>query len=172
MREGAGERPRDAGRRLGASIHHYGWVPAFCLWVAFVWGRSLVRGPESSLESSRVVAVVAPILNALGIAGEAGMGFAVQKAAHFLEYAVLGALGVPAFLWPARDGRRPRWLGPLVVALVPVVDETIQLFVPGREASPRDVLIDLCGAAVGTLVAALVSRRRGAERPAEGAARR
>ena len=164
MREGMGESSRSAHGRLGTSAHHKGWVLAFFLWVAFVWGHSLVKGPESSLESSRVVAIVAPLLNALGITGEAAMSFAVRKTAHFLEYAVLGALGVPAFLRPAQKGRLPHWLGPLVVALIPVADETIQRFVPGRESSPRDVLIDLCGAAVGTLVVILVSRVRESRR--------
>ena len=167
MREGMGESSRSACGRLGTSTHHKRWVLVFCLWVVFVWGHSLVQGPESSLESSRVVAIVAPLLNALGITGEAAMSFAVRKTAHFLEYAVLGALSVPAFLVPAREGKLPRWLGPLVVALVPVADETIQRFVPGRESSPRDVLIDLCGAATGTLVALFVSRHR-AQRRADG----
>lgn len=164
MREGMGESSRSAYGRLGTSTHQKRWVLAFCLWVAFVWGHSLVQGPESSLESSRVVAVVAPLLNALGITGEAAMSFAVRKTAHFLEYTVLGCLSVPAFLRPAINGRLPRWLGPLVVALIPVADETIQRFVPGRESSPRDVLIDLCGAAVGMLFALLVSRGRESRR--------
>ena len=81
----------------------------------------------------------------------------MRKTAHFLEYAVLGVLAVPTFLVPA-SRRLPRWLGPLVVILVPMADETIQRFVPGRESSPRDVLIDLCGAAAGTFVAILVTR--------------
>lgn len=157
--------------RLGTSTHHKRWVLVFCLWVAFVWGHSLVQGPQSSLESSRVVAVVAPLLNALGITGEADMSFAVRKAAHFLEYAVLGMLAVPTFALPAREGRLPRWLWPLVVVLIPVADETIQRFVPGRESSPRDVLIDLCGAAFGTLVVLLVSRHRVARRMDGGVSR-
>lgn len=164
MRWEAGEPTGAANGRLGSSAHHRRWVLAFCLWVAFVWGHSLVQGPQSSLESSRVVALVAPLLNALGISGEAAMSFAVRKTAHFLEYTVLGVLSVPALLLPAREGRYPRWLDPLVVVLVPAADETIQRFVPGRESSPRDVLIDLCGAAAGTLIALLVSRQRARRR--------
>lgn len=99
------------------------------------------------------------------------MSFAVRKTAHFLEYAVLGMLAVPTFLVPARKGRLPRWLGPLVVALIPVADETIQRFVPGRESSPRDVLIDLCGAAFGMLVVHLVSHGRASHRTKDGGTR-
>ena len=164
IRRPVGEPTSSANERLGSSAHHRRWVLAFCLWVAFVWGHSLVQGPQSSLESSRVVALVAPLLNALGISGEAAMSFAVRKTAHFLEYTVLGVLSVPALLLPAREGRYPRWLDPLVVVLVPAADETIQRFVPGRESSPRDVLIDLCGAAAGTLIALLVSRQRARRR--------
>ncbi|MCR5392866.1 MAG: VanZ family protein [Olsenella sp.] len=157
--------------RLGTSAHQRWWALAFCLWIAFIWGHSIVQGPESSLESSRVVAIVAPLLKAIGITGESAMTFAVRKTAHFLEYAVLGVLGFPAFLPQAREGRLPRWLGPLVVALIPVADETIQRFVPGRESSPRDVLIDLCGAAVGALLALLVSRCTSARRASDSSSR-
>ena len=171
MRRKSGESTVSKDGRLGASTHHKRWVLVFCLWVAFVWGHSLVQGPQSSLESSRVVAVVAPLLNALGITGEAAMSFVVRKTAHFLEYAVLGMLAVPTFLVPAREGRLPRWLGPLVAALIPVADETIQRFVPGRESSPRDVLIDLCGAAFGMLVVLLVSHGRASHRTKDGGTR-
>ncbi|MCH3947584.1 MAG: VanZ family protein [Olsenella sp.] len=171
MREGMGKSSRSKDARLGTSTHHRRWVLVFFLWMAFVWGHSLVQGPASSLESSRVAAILAPLLNALGITGESAVTFAVRKTAHFLEYAVLGALGVPAFIRPAREGIVPRWLGPLVVALVPVADETIQRFVPGRESSPRDVLIDLCGAVVGTLVMGLVLRHKSSKHAAGGPSR-
>ena len=61
MRRKSGESTVSKDGRLGTSTHHRTWVLVFCLWVAFVWGHSLVQGPQSSLESSRVVAVVAPL---------------------------------------------------------------------------------------------------------------
>ncbi|WP_130811926.1 VanZ family protein [Olsenella sp. Marseille-P4559] len=169
MRDGMGESSDSAKERLGSSARHRWWALGFCLWVAFIWGHSLVQGPQSSAESAGVVAQVTPLLNALGITSEHAMTLAVRKTAHFLEYAVLGALAVPTLGLPARGGRAPRWLGPVAVALIPVVDETIQHFVPGREPSPCDVLIDLCGIAAGALVALLASRRRADRRTVGGA---
>ena len=69
------------------------------------------------------------------------LNFAVRKLAHFVEYAILGALA-----W--RADRR------LLVALgfamaVAVVDETQQAFTMFRTGSPFDVLLDCAGAATG-----------------------
>lgn len=128
------------------------WGVAFVLWIAFVWGRSLMQGPASSVESGRVVAVVRPVFVAAGVTDFDLITFIVRKSAHFSEYAVLGFLGRGLFSRLQDERGLPAWVGALAVALVPVADETIQLFVPGRSGSPRDVLIDLCGAALGTLV--------------------
>ena len=43
----------------------------------------------------------------------------------------------------------------LFIVCVPSLDETIQIFVPGRSSAVRDVFIDLAGAATGLLIAAL-----------------
>ena len=48
--------------------------------------------------------------------------------------------------------------------LAPVVDECIQRFVPGRSGQPTDVLIDLSGVLLGTLVALAVARAASARR--------
>jgi VanZ family protein len=44
------------------------------------------------------------------------------------------------------------WLPLLLAALNGATDETHQIFVPGREASVRDVLLDTCGAGLGLAV--------------------
>jgi VanZ family protein len=75
----------------------------------------------------------------------------VRKAAHVSEYSVLTVL-----VWRLVDSYRPTsdrtntWantrLTLLVVVLYAASDEFHQYFVPSREASIRDVLIDSCGA--------------------------
>ena len=136
------------------------WAVALVCWVAFVWGHSLVQGPESALESGRVVSLLRPLFEALGLVDEDVMTFLVRKYAHFSEYAVLGVLGHGLFSRLPAAGIRRRWPVVAAVALVPVADEFLQLFVPGRTGSVRDVAIDLAGALTGALVARLVSRRR------------
>lgn len=45
------------------------------------------------------------------------------------------------------------------------VDETIQLFVPGRSGEVRDMWIDFAGVALGTLIVlAIVNNKRGRKR--------
>lgn len=129
------------------------WTCALVLWVAFMWGHSLANGDASSLESSHAVAILRPILNALGIVGQHEMTYAVRKTAHFCEYALMGIL-----LW--QNGRVRRmdasrgsgWWVALALA-IPVCDEFIQSFVPGRSSMVSDVVLDFCGACFGLLVA-------------------
>lgn len=89
----------------------------------------------------------------------------VRKLAHATEYAVL------AWLWwralrgsVARDARLWGWkqacLALLLSALYAASDEFHQSFVPEREASVLDVVIDSYGAAVGLMVRWRVGRWR------------
>ena len=82
---------------------------------------------------------------------------AVRKCAHLTEYAILAVLIWRAF--SKRLGMEPcpwRWKHAgqalLLVVLYAATDEFHQLFVPTREGSILDVLIDTTGAAFGLLV--------------------
>ena len=130
-------------------------VTLVVLWVCFIWAHSLMDGTDSANESTRFVLFALPLLQRLGLSDIALATFVVRKCAHFSEYAMLGVLAF--FLCGSQPGVRPErwlWLSSLaVMAVTPIVDETIQLFVPGREGSVRDVLIDLAGACAGFLLA-------------------
>lgn len=148
------------------------WLAALVLWVAFVWGHSLVSGPHSSSESRFFVELLRPVFALAGVSDPDLMSFVVRKCAHFSEYTILGAIAwgnVRA--WRERAGRRSRAFLALS-AFVPFVDEAIQLLVPGRAGMFRDVLIDLSGLAVGVLVARVVTRGRDASREPSGGGRR
>ena len=125
------------------------------LWVCFIWAHSLMNGTDSANESTRFVLFALPLLQRLGLSDIALATFVVRKCAHVSEYAMLGVLAF--FLCRSQPGVRPErrlWLSSRVVmVMTPIVDETIQLFVPGREGSVRDVLIDLAGACAGFLLA-------------------
>ncbi len=127
-----------------------GWTIFLILWVLFIWGHSLVPGVDSSAESSRFVDMFYGVFVALGITERTFMTFLVRKAAHFSEYAVLGfaarslALTLPQKTAPRR--------ATALFALVPVIDETIQLFIPERSGQLTDVCLDLCGMAFGVLL--------------------
>lgn len=79
-------------------------------------------------------------------------------ALHGIEYAAGGFLARNAL---APLVRRRAALAAFVLCLVwALLDEWHQSFVPGRDASLRDVLADAVGAAAGIAVHALLTRRR------------
>jgi len=92
--------------------------------------------------------------------------------AHGAEFGVLAALLIRAL---RLSGRRPApVLGALVVAacaLAGALDEFHQSFVPGRDATLRDVVADTTGAAIvtgGALLWGSLRRRRGDARGTRG----
>jgi VanZ family protein len=81
----------------------------------------------------------------------------VRKCAHLTEYAVLAFLFWRALRRPVkRDPRSWSWrqagAAVLLVAVYASTDEFHQRFVPSRDASVRDVLIDTTGAILGMLL--------------------
>ena len=139
------------------------WAAALVLWVLFVWSRSLYGGDESSGQSLWVVERVRWLFESLGVTDADTMTFIVRKTAHFLEYLVLGVLASLAFgPWRAHGRERVRRAvaAAVVCACVPVADETIQLFVPGRAGMVADMLLDMSGCATGLLLAWLATALR------------
>ncbi len=125
------------------------WVPVFIVMALIFLGSS---DRQSAQHSSRIVG---PILRWLFPdlsldALDKGI-FAIRKCAHLAEYAVLGLLAWRAFHKPDSNNLRP-WEWPdatramAVVVLYATSDELHQLFVPTRQASVVDVLIDTTGA--------------------------
>lgn len=135
------------------------WLPVF-IWMTFIFGASTGLGrPENT---SRFVVPFLRWLNPnMPEKTIEKIHFAVRKTAHFVEYSILGLL-----LWrlihfdPACAAFRSMefWTALLVAAGYAASDELHQSFVPGREATVRDVLLDSCGAGFG--VAALWALRR------------
>ena len=83
----------------------------------------------------------------------------LDKVAHFGLYGVLGALVARAATlsgWPRRQ-LVAAWL---VVIAGGVLDELHQLFMPGRECSALDWLMDATGAAAGLWLGTLMMKSR------------
>lgn len=127
--------------------------------VLFIWGNSLLPGSVSGAISGFVKDVLSHIIPGLSGGGSGGHGL-LRKAAHFTEFACLGAL----LTWLLSMLGRPRALSLFGSFLVACCDETIQRFVPNRGPAFKDVLIDTSGAAVGMLLLfagyAYVKRRK------------
>lgn len=81
----------------------------------------------------------------------------IRKLAHFTEYMLVGLLSL--WIWLLWKAKRLR-CGAFVLAQLVIsasLDEFHQYFVPGRNASIRDVLIDTAGGLTGMLLVLLIS---------------
>ena len=126
------------------------------LYILFIFSNSLDWGEHSSAKSGTALALVNGLLQQLRLPLQVSEHF-IRKAAHFAEYFGLGVLALAAF-----RQYTARWLPHLAVPLlgcllVPLCDETIQLFVPGRSGQVSDVWLDFAGTLAGLASAALIA---------------
>lgn len=83
---------------------------------------------------------------------EARIEHPIRKLAHFSEYACMGILVYTLWRQWKRRGRGLYLLTVIWVFLSAAGDELHQYFIPGRWASPADVLLDTCGGVFGMLM--------------------
>lgn len=139
------------------------WLAILLIYIAVVYGRSIKPAAVSSQESGFVLAAAVELFDQAGLPSGWLTDHIVRKTAHFTEYAGLGLL---LFInLRSLTERRVRWLaGMLAVAVIPFLDETIQLFAEGRAAMVQDVWLDISGEVFGLVIAAagaaLWQRRR------------
>lgn len=114
--------------------------------LCFIWGNSLLPGEVSGAFSDWVKGLLMklfPMEEDLS----AGDGL-LRKLAHFTEFAMLGLL----LGWLVRLMQKKRWYPLLWGVAAACVDETVQIFVPERGPSLRDVGIDSCGVLTGIVL--------------------
>lgn len=134
------------------------WVCCLLLTVnlAFIWGNSLLPGAVSATVSKALKAFLTWVFGGGGGQSQGGDGF-LRKLAHFGEFACLGMLLRWLFGMLLRD-RWQYYIWPLTAGIaVACVDETIQLFVPGRGPHIKDVGIDTLGLALGICIISLIT---------------
>lgn len=123
--------------------------------LGFIWGNSLLPGEDSGELSGFVGTLLQTLLPFLDLQSEHGMHL-LRKAAHFSEFAALGA----SFAWLYGMLIKKRFLALLLPLLsgagAAAIDETIQLFSPDRGPSIKDVGIDTCGVITGIAVLLLI----------------
>lgn len=140
------------------------WLALVFLMLMLIWGNSLVPGEGSGGLSLSVVEAAHGLLRSLGLPYEWLTNYIVRKTAHVTEYMALGFAAARAFDPDKTLSRGSVMFTALFCALAPSIDETIQLFVPGRSGQVSDVLLDICGATVGIGLRSAfvyVTRRRG-----------
>ncbi len=134
-------------------------------WMIMIFSLSAVH----STESNKVTVKDAGVLSELFVPGykeknireqidiTAGVHHLLRKAAHAIEFAVLGFLFVvDIYLWFA-----PGKIILVLMSLIPgclyaASDEIHQYYVPGRSCELGDVIIDSVGVAAGVICAMIV----------------
>ncbi len=139
------------------------WLPVL-VWMCVIFSAS--SDPASLPRSSRIIGpLVRWLFPALSDESVHGIVVGVRKCAHLGEYAVLALLlwralrkrptpGTPSWQWSAAA------IALTLVALYAASDELHQVFVPSREGSLWDVLLDTLGGAVGLLLLLAIGRLR------------
>ena len=114
--------------------------------LCFIWGNSLMPGEISGAISDWVGSILRLFFeqkpeNSSG-------GFLLRKLAHFTEFTALGMTLRWLFGMLEKDPKFALLLGITAAA----ADETIQIFVPDRGPSVRDVALDSCGVLTGMIL--------------------
>ena len=134
------------------------WTVLLVGWLCVIWGHSLMPADVSSNESSRFLFLVRPFFEAFGSSDEHLMTHVIRKTAHFLENIVLMLIATRfGCVWWGKS-RKALVAMALIWVCVPVIDEVIQMLSPGRSPQVSDVFLDMCGGAVGVIIALLVMR--------------
>lgn len=133
----------------------YGLLTAF--WICVIFSFSLQPADQSQQLSDGVgMLILKYVLSELLEVSTSWsemewsiFGTVIRKCAHFTEYFVLGVLMMLAVNQTKLSLKQIISL--ILCVLVASVDETIQLFVPGRSGMIKDVILDGVGSAVGLL---------------------
>ena len=136
-----------------------GWLLGVLLTVTvlFIWGNSMQNGTASGETSGFVRSLLESLL------GVPIDEFLLRKAAHFSEYALLGAESAVLLNLLRGADNRPLARGrnlldvPALGILTALIDETIQIFT-GRGPMVADVWIDTAGFLTGFFLTVLVFR--------------
>jgi VanZ family protein len=124
------------------------------------WGPALLVMAVIFASSSQPKAVIPDF-------GEADL--TVKKAGHVLVFALLAASWMHGMAWRRAATWRDAAVAVLLATLYGVTDEWHQSFVPGRNATPVDVLIDGLGALLGAGLYLAVDQARRPRGRSEGA---
>lgn len=114
------------------------------VWIVVIFSFSIQSGSISSLQSGFITHYIFNFLSSINIQIDIKLlSLIIRKLAHFTEFFILGSLIKQSSL----DLKRNDIL--LFIFIVPLLDEFIQSFIPGRAMSLIDMGIDSLGISIG-----------------------
>ena len=128
------------------------WLPALCCMI-INFSFSLQPGDESTDTSMGfTLSLFKFLFKDADLEDAALFEGIIRKLAHFSEYAVTGFFTALAVAFDGFKKKLGFFYALFICAAVSVIDEFIQIFVPGRNAAVLDVIIDCFGAVLGAAV--------------------
>ncbi len=129
------------------------WLPVLVGIAAIAMSSSEQFGADHTSRPLRIIfqAIFGPVSNAQW----AVIHFYIRKSGHFIGYGTIGLIWLRAWRMslPRLRFLEDAALALLGTALMASCDEWHQSFLPNRTSSPRDVLLDCCGAVAMCLLA-------------------
>jgi len=124
--------------------------------IIFIFHNSLQPGVVSEIRSENATGFLRKILGMI-MSKFLEDDHYVRKMAHVLEFAILAAITLLNIrAWEVK--KKIAYLFAFCFGLlIAGIDETIQLFVPGRSGMVSDVIIDFCGFIVGFFICLMLS---------------
>lgn len=120
--------------------------------------HSLINGENSFAVSDYIVnLIIKYIYPTTNIHTIRSITFLVRKLAHFSEYALLFSF-FNCFMISHTSYKNKALVFVTLFALIflPLIDETVQYFSPGRSPMVYDIWIDAVGGAVGIIISGLI----------------
>lgn len=131
----------------------------FCLiffWVAIIWMNSLFPADISSAQSGLITSIFQNIFYLFGYEPDPViLSNIIRMIAHGVEFMILGIL---IHLYYKKVKFNKTYLL-LIGVLVAIIDEIIQIFVPGRAFEIQDIFIDTLGYLIGLALILYIFRR-------------
>lgn len=132
------------------------------LWMGFIFYMSHQPADISKVQSNKVIEFVKEINNTstnnshkTNHTGKFINSFVVRKAAHMFLYAVLSIL-IFIGIYNGKNNLNSIKISLIVCFLYACSDEFHQLFIKGRSAEFRDVLVDFTGAIIGVFIISVI----------------
>lgn len=128
---------------------------AVILWMTLIFYLSAQPVQQSNGLSKKVAEIVVETVEIVAPKVEINPRRAnhiIRKNAHFFSYLILGVLVMNVFRLSKINKVKSIIFALIFCILYAISDELHQLFVPGRGAQVRDVIIDTGGAVIGILL--------------------
>ena len=124
------------------------------IWMLVIFGLSSQEASDSNNLSKGVTQMILEFIDFVlpGVSLDAKIyNGVIRKIAHFTAYFILGLLSYSVLRQTKLKPGKEASYALLFCFLYAVVDETHQIFVPGRSGELRDVFIDTSGSGFGIL---------------------